>query len=112
MPATLTSLLYVPDWRGFFIVTATEDKDNAFHGNTLWFVADDAIPKAGLAKARRAYDFEVAMKAEGLADLPQPGDVRSRTMARLVVVFDNDAKSTHMPSRIQTLRASRRLDRD
>jgi hypothetical protein len=110
--ATLTSLLYVPAWRGFFILTATEDKDNAFHGNTLWFLRDDAIPASGLAKPARVYDFEVAMKAEGLADLPMPGKGSFNTTARLVVVFDNDAKSTHMPSRIQTLRLTRRDDRD
>jgi len=113
VPATLTSLLYVPGWRGFFIVTATEDKDNAFHGNTLWFLRDDAIPSTGLARPDRIYDFEVAMKAEGLADLPQSTKVSSPySTARLVVVFDNDAKTTHMPSRIQTLRVSRRDDRD
>jgi hypothetical protein len=110
--SNLTSLLYLPDWRGFFVVTATEDKDNAFHGNTLWFLRDDAIPRSGLAKPERAHDFEVAMKAEGIADLPQAGQGGSNTTARLVVVFDNDAKSTHMPSRIQTLRVSRRDDRD
>jgi hypothetical protein len=32
-------------------------------------------------------------------------------MAELVVVLDNDAKSTHMPSRIQTLRVSRAMIR-
>ena len=113
VPATLTSLLYVPDWRGFFVLTATEDKDNAFHGNTLWFLPDDEIP-AGREPAapQRVYDFEVAMKAEGLTDLPNPGKGIFNTSARLVVVFDNDAKSTHMPSRIQTLRVSRRGDRD
>ncbi len=110
--ATLTSLLYVPDWRGFFVLTATEDKDNAFHGNTLWFLPDDAIPKAGPARPVRAHDFEVAMKAEGLADLPQPGKGASPTTVRLVVAFDNDAKSTHMPSRLQVLRVSRRDGRD
>ena len=110
--ATLTSLLYVPDWRGFFILTATEDKDNAFHGNTLWFLRDDEIPTTGLARPARAHDFEVAMKAEGLADLPQPGRQIFNTTARLLVAFDNDAKATHMPSRIQVLRISRRDDRD
>jgi hypothetical protein len=110
VPATLTSLTYVPSWRGFFIVTATEDKDNAFHGNTLWFLRDDMIPRAGLSKPDRAYDFEVAMKAEGLADLPQSPP--SNTTLRLVVAFDNDAKATHMPSRIQTLRVSRQDNRD
>jgi hypothetical protein len=90
-------LLYLPDWRGFFIVTATEDKDNAFHGNTLWFLRDDQIPATGLARPERAYDFEVAMKAEGLADLPGAGKGFFNTTARLVVVFDNDAKWTSNP---------------
>ena len=112
VPATLTSLLYLPDWRGFFVLTATEDKDNAFHGNTIWFLRDDQIPRTGLARPDRAYDFEVAMKAEGLADLPQPGKGIFNTTARLVVAFDNDAKSTHIPSRVQTLRLSRRDIRD
>ncbi len=93
-------------------MTATEDKDNAFHGNTLWFLRDDAIPKVGLASPEHVHDFEVAMKAEGLADLPHPGKGIFNTTARLVVVFDNDAKATHMPSRIQTFRVSRRDDRD
>ena len=113
VPATLTSLLYLPEWRGFFIVTASEDKDNAFHGNTLWFLRDDAIPKTGLAKPDRVYDFEVAMKAEGLADITNRARSASPyTTARLLVVFDNDAKTTHMPSRIQTLRVSRADDRN
>jgi hypothetical protein len=105
VPTTLTSLLYVPAWQGFFVVTATEDKDNVFHGNTLWFLADSAIPASGLAKPERVHDFEIAMKAEGLADLPQA--IPSKTRLRLLVAFDNDARSTHIPSRIQTLNLSR-----
>jgi hypothetical protein len=105
VPAQLTSLLYVPAWQGFFVVTASEDKDNAFHGNTLYFLADSAIPANGLARPERVYDFEVAMKAEGLADLPEASP--SKTTLRLFVAFDNDAKSTHIPSRVQTLRLSR-----
>ena len=103
--ATLTSLLYVPAWEGFFVLTATEDKDNAFHGNTLWFVPESSIPSTGVAKAQRVHNFEVAMKAEGLADLPVVSP--SKTSLRLFVAFDNDAKSTHMPSRVQTFRLSR-----
>ena len=52
------------------------------------------------------------MKAEGIADLPRPGRMIFPTKARLVVVFDNDGKSTHMPGRVQTLRVFRRDDRD
>ena len=109
--AQLTSLTYVPAWKGFFILTATESAENTFHGNTLWFLAEDQIPKTGLAKPDRIHDFEVAMKAEGVADLADDAGP-SRTRLRLVVVFDNDAKSTHMPSRIQTLLVTRRDDRN
>ncbi len=103
--ATLTSLLYVPAWHGFFVMTATEDGDNAFHGNTLWFLPDSSLPASGQVHPERVLDFEVAMKAEGLTDLPQASPSASKL--RLLVAFDNDAKSTHMPSRIQTLNLSR-----
>ncbi len=36
----LTSLEYVPALGGFLVITASEDESNAFHGNTLYFVAD------------------------------------------------------------------------
>ena len=39
----LTSLEYVPALGGFLVVTASEDETNAFHGNTLWFVADGTM---------------------------------------------------------------------
>lgn len=55
---------FVPSLDGFLVVTASEDTDNAFHGNTLWFV------KAGETnQAQKISTFEVAMKAEGLAVL-------------------------------------------
>ena len=60
----LTSLEYVPAMGGFLVLTATEDADNAFHGNTLWLVADGET-----RRARPYATFEVAMKAEGLAVL-------------------------------------------
>ncbi len=106
--AQLTSLLYLPAWKGFFVVTATEDKGNVFHGNTLYFLPLDEVPAGrGVAAPLRVYDFEVAMKAEGLTDLPAPaGSDPSRT-ARLLVTFDNDVHATHIPSRMQTLRVSR-----
>lgn len=106
--AQLTSLLYLPAWKGFFVVTATEDKGNAFHGNTLYFLPLDEVPAgSGLAAPHRVYDFEVAMKAEGLADLPAPAGSDPARTARLLVTFDNDAHSTHTPSRVQTLRVTR-----
>ena len=37
------------------------------NGNTLWFQPLDEIPTGrGVASPQRIYDFEVAMKAEGL----------------------------------------------
>ena len=89
-------------------MTATEDKDNAFHGNTLWFQPLDEVPTGrGVAAPRRVYDFEVAMKAEGLTDLPPPAGTDPSRSARLLVTFDNDVHATKIPSRIQTLRLTR-----
>jgi hypothetical protein len=92
----LTSLEYVPAIRGFLVVTATEDSDNTFHGNTLWFVADGET-----ARARKVATFEVAMKAEGLAVLGVEQD-GGRTAVRLLIIYDNDAHTTKIPSRFQT----------
>jgi hypothetical protein len=92
----LTSLEYVPELSGFLVVTASEDKANAFHGNTLWFVADGQT-----SQARRVATFEVAMKAEGLAILGCQKD-GPRTAVKLLFTYDNDAHTTHIPSRMQT----------
>jgi hypothetical protein len=92
----LTSLEYVPDLGGFLVVTASEDKANAFHGNTLWFVADGQT-----SQAKRVATFEVAMKAEGLAILGCQKD-GPRTAVKLLFTYDNDAHATHIPSRMQT----------
>jgi hypothetical protein len=92
----LTSLEYVPDLGGFLVVTASEDKANAFHGNTLWFVADGQT-----SQAKKVATFEVAMKAEGLAILGSEKD-GPRTAVKLLFTYDNDAHTTHIPSRMQT----------
>jgi hypothetical protein len=94
-PSELTSLEYVPALDGFLVVTATEDKANAFHGNTLWFVADGDTNRAS-----KIATFEVAMKAEGLAILGAEKDGQ-RTAVKLMITFDNDAHATHIPSRMQ-----------
>jgi hypothetical protein len=91
----LTSLEYVPALAGFLVVTASEDAANAFHGNTLWFVAD-----GDTNRAQKVATFEVAMKAEGLAVLGAEKTARG-TVVKLVITYDNDAHTTHMPSRIQ-----------
>lgn len=91
----LTSLEYVPELGGFLVVTASEDAANAFHGNTLWFVADGET-----TRAQKITVFEVAMKAEGLAILGAEKD-GERTAVKLLIAYDNDAHATHIPSRIQ-----------
>jgi hypothetical protein len=91
----LTSLEYVPALQGFVVITASEDATNAFHGNTLWFVHD-----GDNNRAQKVATFEVAMKAEGLAVLGAEQTARG-TFVKLVITYDNDAHTTHMPSRIQ-----------
>jgi hypothetical protein len=98
VPLVLTSMEYVPSWKGFFVVTSTEDLTNVFHGNVLWFLSDDAI-KAGDSQPVRVAEFEPAMKCEGLAELP--GSTSEKV--RLVLTYDNDALRTKIPSRIQTV---------
>jgi hypothetical protein len=96
LPSELTSLEYVPALAGSLVVTASEDEDNAFHGNTLWFIADDAP-----ASLRKVATFEVAMKAEGLAVLGVE-KTAERTSIKIVIAYDNDPHATKIPSRIQT----------
>jgi hypothetical protein len=92
----LTSLEYVPALGGFLVVTASEDVTNAFHGNTLWFVAYGIN-----GAARKIATFEVAMKAEGLAVLGAETD-GARTSLKLLITYDNDPHATKIPSRFQT----------
>jgi hypothetical protein len=105
----LTSLEYLPAWKGFLVVTATEDDQNAFHGNTLWFVTDDRITQGSGSpiRAEKVWTFEAAMKAEGLCVLPQAG-VSDPGSVRLVVTYDNDPHATHIPSRFQQVNLIRR----
>ncbi len=92
----LTSLEYVPQLGGFLVVTASEDENNTFHGNTLYFVADGET-----SRARKIATFEVAMKAEGLAILAAEKD-GAKTAVKLLITFDNDPHATKIPSRFQT----------
>jgi len=92
----LTALEYCKALKGFLVMTATEDKDNAFHGNTLWFVADDAPEHAQKIRV-----LAPAMKAEGLTILStQTG--AGETRVQLLITYDNDYHATHIPSRFQT----------
>ncbi len=105
----LTSMEYLPAWKGFLVVTSTEDEQNAFHGNTLWFVPDERIAQSNgsILQADKAWTFEVAMKAEGLCILPQPNGADASTV-HLLVTYDNDPHATHIPSRFQFVNLIRR----
>ena len=94
--ARLTSLEYVPAMSGFLVLTATEDANHAFHGNTLWLVADGET-----RRARQYTTFEVAMKAEGLTVLGVQASGHLTTI-RILIAYDNDAHATKIPSRFQT----------
>jgi len=39
-PYRLSSIEYVQEWKGFLVITSTEDDKNMFHGNKLWFIPD------------------------------------------------------------------------
>jgi hypothetical protein len=97
LPSELTSLEHVPALAGSLVITASEDEDNAFHGNTLWFVADGEV-----GQARKVATFEVAMKAEGLAILGVE-KTAERTAVKLLITYDNDPHATKIPSRMQTV---------
>jgi hypothetical protein len=99
----LTSLEHVPALSGFLVLTASEDEENAFHGNILWF-----IPDGETGRARKVATFEVAMKAEGLAVLGAEKDTQ-RTAVRLLIAYDNDSHATRIPSRFQTVLLVREL---
>ena len=94
--AQLTSLEYVPAMGGFLILTATVGADNAFHGNTLWLIANGER-----RQARQYATFEEGMKAGGLAVLGVKQAGR-RTEIKILITYDNDPHATRIPSRFQT----------
>lgn len=97
VPSQLTTMEYAPTLGGFLVITASEDANNAFHGNTLYFVADGET-----SRAVKIATFEVAMKAEGLAILGSEHSA-GRTTVHLLLTYDNDPHSTRIPSRFQTV---------
>jgi hypothetical protein len=97
LPSELTSLQYAPALAGSLVITASEDEENAFHGNTLWFVPDGET-----TRAQKIATFEVAMKAEGLAILGVE-KTAERTALKLLITYDNDPHATKIPSRLQTV---------
>jgi hypothetical protein len=95
--AQLASFEYVQAMNGFLILTTTVDANNTFHGNTLWYVAN------GETEGAREYEtFEVAMKGAGLTVLKVEQAGR-RTAIKILITYDNDPRTTKIPSRFQTV---------
>src|SRR5215475_657077 len=114
----LSSIDYMPEWNGFFILTSTEDKSNRYHGNTLWFLSDEKISasrpaqvppdkiKLGdlrLVEPQKVWLFGLDGKAEGVCVLSE-GAASSESQARrarLALVYDNDTAKTGKPGALQ-----------
>ena len=114
----LSSIDYMPEWNGFFILTSTEDKSNRYHGNTLWFLSDEKISasrptqvspdkiKLGdlrLVEPQKVWLFGLDGKAEGVCVLSE-GAASSESQARrarLALVYDNDTSKTGKPGALQ-----------
>jgi hypothetical protein len=96
------------------VLTSTEDQDNRYHGNTLWFLSDDKIAAAlpaGLPRdtvnlddlrfvePQKVLVFGLDVKAEGLCVLSEEaGSSKSPVRrARLALVYDNDTAKTGEP---------------
>jgi len=107
----LSSLDYLPEWNGFFILTSTEDKNNHYHGNTLWFLSDEKISasrpaelppdKLKLADLRpvepqKVWLFGLDGKAEGISVLSEEAasSGSQARRARVALVYDNDTAKT------------------
>ena len=112
----LSSIEYVPDLKGFLVMTSTETTDPTtqkpvFHGNALWFVRDEMIEVARPAEfsesykpvaAQKVLDFQLTLKAEGICLLSR----KDQQTFRFIIVFDNDAKDTKIGGKMQFLELS------
>ena len=116
----LSSIDYLPEWNGFFILTSTEDSSNQYHGNTLWFLSNEKISasrpaqlqpdklKLGdlrLVEPQKVWLFGLDSKAEGLCVLSEEAasSGRQARRARLAIVYDNDTGKTGNPGSLQFL---------
>jgi hypothetical protein len=116
----LSSIDYMPEWNGFFILTSTEDRSNRYHGNTLWFLSDEKIVasrpaqlqpdklKLGdlqLVEPQKVWLFGLDVKAEGVCILSEEAasSGSQARRARLALVYDNDTGKTGNPGALQLL---------
>ncbi len=95
----LASIEYAPAWNGFLILTSTEDQNNAYHGNTLWFAPYPA-KNAVAATPQKVWVFGPGAKAEGIC-LQKMETMGGYSAARIAIVYDNDPARTKMPSVLQ-----------
>jgi hypothetical protein len=116
--SALSSIDYMPEWNGFFILTSTEDRSNRYHGNILWFLSDEKISasrpaqlppdkiKLGdlrLVEPQKIWLFGLDGKAEGVCVISEEAasnDSQARR-ARLALVYDNDTSKTGKPGALQ-----------
>jgi hypothetical protein len=116
----LSSIEYVPELKGFLIITSTESPPdtNYFYGNRLWFVDEKYLPatppkptdKFTDVKPLRSCVFETEMKAEGLAVLSYDD---KRKSVKLAIIYDNDFYNVNrlrpgraLPGKIQIIEVS------
>lgn len=85
----LSSVEYVPAWQGFLILTSTEDENNGFHGNAMWFLRDSKITGQMPVVPEKIMIFSADSKAEGICLFPDRNN--SEKMMRFALVYDNDA---------------------
>ena len=114
----LSSIDYMPEWNGFFILTSTEDRSNRYHGNILWFLSDEKISASRpaqlppdkiqlgdlrLVEPQKIWLFGLDGKAEGVCVISEEAasnDSQARR-ARLALVYDNDTSKTGKPGALQ-----------
>ncbi len=104
-PFHLSSIEYVPSWRGFLVMTSTEDDNNKFFGNKLWFFSDTEIAAKfkGVKSIEEleplqpnyySREFEndtgKQQKAEGLTVVAECDLGLNEKLIKVAIVFDND----------------------
>lgn len=96
----LSSLEYVPQMKGFLVLTSSETTIRAqngkpqpvFHGNGIWFISDENINSVSNGEgfksvgAKNIKEFQKENKAEGLCLIPN----LDQTKFKFAIVFDND----------------------
>lgn len=93
----LSSLEYVPEIKGFIVLTSSETtaadgKTPIFHGNAMWLIKDEQIETAQIENgfksigAVKIAEFQKDYKAEGICALPSDNSNKFK----FAIVFDND----------------------